>query len=943
MRIHTDILRVVSSAIHAFLKKCKDVRTVSKSRAAARIRHDARMAGRWAIEKLPLGADAKVLLKSGLIDVFGRALGLRRFTGIPEPLIYIGKQAVSIGDERYRDLAASARGRPLNVPVRSVSIIIPVYNQLAFTLDCLTAVLKNTSEIEYEIIVVDDGSSDETQATLSARTGITYIRNAKNLGFIGSCSAGAERACKTYLCFLNNDTEVLPFWLSALVNTFELHENVGLAGSKLVYPSGKLQEAGGLIWNDGSGWNWGRLKSPMDPHFCYARKADYCSGASILVPRILFNSLGGFDPIYTPAYYEDTDLAFKIRSLGLATIYQPLSQVVHHEGVTSGVDISAGAKKHQVANAPKFAQRWSPVLAHQGEPGEAADLICDRGTIGRILVLDQITPEPDRDAGSVVALELMRAFRDLGYKVTFVPCSNFRWIPPYTDTLSALGIESVLFPAVRSLRQHLRRYGHTYSAVLLFRPQTHDSYKEHLKKYAPQARLIYCCCDLHFLRNERFQQLTKGIGAAELEENISSRKKELDLIASVDVSIVHSAVEKSILNELLPSTNVVVFPWTYEVRGEGPAFSERHNLIFLGGYGHPPNQDAAKHFVDDIWTILETRLPEQCRFTAAGSNPTRAVLELAGDRVDVPGFVEDLGSLLFSHRVMVVPLRYGAGVKGKLIAGLAHGLPVVTTSIGAEGLGLVNDQHVLIADTPDEFATAVERLYGDEELWHRLRREGLNWVASTTSRANGLKVAEQMLNLVGLAATPAASFAAQRARPGDATAFGSPAVLNDPGSLIGAGEGMFSTEGKADHVVVPDMVPHAELVRPVEEMTSFLNSTVSARRIVILADATDEQALKRIAEKCKTGLPPAAETVIAFVPPRLCAAMGGYTMLAPFANRAIAAFAAPSHDTWGPEFQFENRNCAWQADTSQTLFPSVTMLRIGPVLDHSSLDHSSNI
>ena len=177
----------------------------------------------------------------------------------------VGDFALKLPKGDYRALAASARGPASNLPERSVSIIVPVYNQLAHTLSCIEAIKANTSEIDHEIIVVDDCSSDETQATLAAREDILYVRNDKNLGFIGSCNAGAALAGKTYLCFLNNDTKVLPYWLSALVDTFELHENVGLAGSKLVYPDGRLQEAGGLIWNDGSGWNWGRLQDPNDP------------------------------------------------------------------------------------------------------------------------------------------------------------------------------------------------------------------------------------------------------------------------------------------------------------------------------------------------------------------------------------------------------------------------------------------------------------------------------------------------------------------------------------------------------------------------------------------------------------------------------------------------------------------------------------------------------
>ena len=160
------------------------------------------------------------------------------------------------------------------------------------------------------------------------------------------------------------------------------------------------------------------------------------------MPRALFSALGGFDAHYAPAYCEDPDLCFKIRSLGLATIYQPLSHVIHLEGVTSGTDTSQGVKKHQVVNTEKLAARWKPALVHQGKSGVDAAIVSDRGTVGRILVLDQITPEPDRDAGSIAALELMRALRDLGHKVTFVPCSNLCHISPYSEVLSSLGIES---------------------------------------------------------------------------------------------------------------------------------------------------------------------------------------------------------------------------------------------------------------------------------------------------------------------------------------------------------------------------------------------------------------------------------------------------------------------------------------------------------------------
>ena len=145
-----------------------------------------------------------------------------------------------------------------------------------------------------------------------------------------------------FLFFLNNDTEVLPGWCDELVATFDAVPQAGIVGSKLLYPDGRLQEAGGIIWRDGSGWNVGKFDDPAKPEYSYRREVDYVSGAALLVPTALFWELGGFDAHYAPAYGEDSDLAFKVREAGRTVLFQPLSQIVHHEGVTSGTDLSSG-------------------------------------------------------------------------------------------------------------------------------------------------------------------------------------------------------------------------------------------------------------------------------------------------------------------------------------------------------------------------------------------------------------------------------------------------------------------------------------------------------------------------------------------------------------------------------------------------------------------------
>ncbi len=246
--------------------------------------------------------------------------------------------------------------------------MIPVYNKWVYTAACLRSLLEVAGKYSFEVIVVDDQSTDETAERLADIDGLTHLRNEKNLGFVGSCNRGARQARGEYLVLLNNDTQVLEGWLDELIDTFEREPRAGLVGARLVYPDGSLQESGGIVFNDGSGWNYGRGKQAENPEFLYLRETDYCSGACIALKTKYFHQIGGFDERYAPAYYEDTDLAFRVRESGLKVLIQPLSAVIHHEGITSGTDTSSGAKKYQLINQKKFVERWQTELKSQ--PGE---------------------------------------------------------------------------------------------------------------------------------------------------------------------------------------------------------------------------------------------------------------------------------------------------------------------------------------------------------------------------------------------------------------------------------------------------------------------------------------------------------------------------------------------------------------------------------------------
>lgn len=239
-----------------------------------------------------------------------------------------------------------------------VSIVIPVHNQLEFTYRCLMAIAAHPGRADIEIIVCDDASSDDTPHVLREVAGIHLIRNEANLGFLRSCNRAAAMARGRYLLFLNNDTQVQEGWLDHMLALFEEDEQTGLVGAKLLFPNGRLQEAGGVIWRDAIGYNYGRYDDPGKPEYNHVREADYCSGACILIETALFRQLGGFDELYAPAYYEDTDLAFRVRRAGRKVLYQPKAIVVHYEGVSHGTDIRNGVKAQQVANRGKFRERW---------------------------------------------------------------------------------------------------------------------------------------------------------------------------------------------------------------------------------------------------------------------------------------------------------------------------------------------------------------------------------------------------------------------------------------------------------------------------------------------------------------------------------------------------------------------------------------------------------
>ena len=667
------------------------------------------------------GSDAR----TWLVDHYSR-FGLPATadeTRLPDP------SGVEVDDWlRWLSLHASAHRRLTSGEKPDVSILVPVHNHVRYTLSCLGSLLAHATRNSFEIIIGDDCSTDLTNKIgLLAIPGVHYHRHPTNLGFLENCNALALLAQGDYLVLLNNDTVPLPGWLDNLIDTLKTDACVGLVGSKLIYPDGRLQEAGSVIWDDASGWNWGNRQDPQDPEYNYRRDVDYCSGASIALRSSVWRDLGGFDSQrYQNAYYEDTDLAFRIRELkGLRVIYQPLSHLIHFEGVSSGRSLDSGIKQFQKSNQPLFAERWGHVIAGYGNPSALPDNFLNRRRGKKLLLIDVVTPLPDQDSGSVDTYNYLKIFCQLGFKVTLLPV-NLNYLGPYVQCLQGLGVRVLHSPYVANFENALHEEVPRADIIFIYRETAHR-YMWLLRSIAPNTPIVFNSVDLHFLRKEREAIIT---GTAEAQDEAKhTRRVELAAMALADVTIVLSQYEHDMLRLLSPDIRLACIPIVRDMPSRSDTtFEERRDVIFIGGFLHIPNVDAVKYFVSQIWPLVrELNLGRPCQFVVAGSNIPAEIYALAAPDIIIKGHVPDLGDLYDHALLSVAPLRFGAGLKGKVVSSLSYGVPVVGTSISMEGSGLQNEEHVLVADNPEEFAAAIERLHGDGDLWNRLAANGVEF------------------------------------------------------------------------------------------------------------------------------------------------------------------------------------------------------------------------
>jgi len=622
-----------------------------------------------------------------------------------------------------------------------VSIIVPVYHDYRVTAHCLKALHDHLDDTPVEVIVADDGSADLTTTLEKRMQGVTVVRG-ENVGFLRNCNRAAREARGDIVLLLNNDTAVTAGWLAPLLAVFR-EADVGAAGPMLLFGDGKLQEAGGILWRDASGWNFGRGDDPDKPAYSYRKDVDYVSGACLAVRRSLWEELGGFDERFVPAYYEDADLCFAVRAAGYRVVYQPASRIFHFEGVSNGTDLTAGVKQHQVRNQAVFSEKWQAVLAAEHfENAEHVTWARDRSSRRRcVLVIDHYVPHHDKDAGSRSTFLYLQLLLAMGYRVQFMG-ANFFPHQPYTQALQQLGVEVLVGESIaRNLDGWFAEHAPYIDEIFLHRPHVAEQFLPHLAKLSPRPTVSFFGHDLHYLRIQREAAV---LADPELEKSAASwRRREYAVFEQVDRIYYFSAVEIEEIERERPGSVLRTVPLYALPDRPLPAYAPslpRH-LLFVGGFNHPPNVDAARWLVTEVLPLVNA----SCRDVhvhLVGSNPGEQVQALASAQVTVHGYVsdEELAALYRQVGLAVVPLRYGAGVKGKVIEAVQHNVPLVTTPVGAEGIPDANEV-LWVADSAPAVAGAITGVIeGTAALEGRMAYYG-DWLAAHFSRAQ----AEAML------------------------------------------------------------------------------------------------------------------------------------------------------------------------------------------------------
>jgi O-antigen biosynthesis protein len=615
-----------------------------------------------------------------------------------------------------------------------ISVLLVLFNRAELTLACLRALAENHSE-RMEIIIVDNNSRDETTLLLDRLRGVRIIRNAENRNFLLAVNQAAKEARGDYVLLLNNDAQVLPGTLHCALKTIRSAPDIGAVGARLILLDGTLQEAGSIIWRDGSCLGYGRGDNPFAPMYMFRRDVDYCSGAFLLTPRRIWEELGGFDESFKPAYYDETDYCTRLWERQLRVVYEPNAVLLHYEFASSR-SVSDATDLHR-EHQRVFAARHQNLLSTHLDSDVNSILparMKDRGKT-RVLLIDDRVPHTWWGSGFPRARVILFTLLKQDCFVTVYPLSEFNedWSSVYADMPAE--IEFMIGYGPTLLEPFLRNRQCYYDTIVVSRPHNMKILKPLVEAHPDWfegVNIIYDAEAIFATRDVTFAQMNGTPLTGEQANGFL--QAEIELASAADCVLAVSELDSEIFRKHGIET-VRTVGHSIAAAPTPRSFSGRNGFLFVGAIHEEvsPNGDSVIWFLEDILPKIQAELGSDIPFTIAGINKSERVKQLATSSVKIVGHVRDLTKIYDAARVFVAPTRYAAGIPHKVHEAAARGLPIVATPLLASQLGWEDGNPFLVGNDSDSFARKCIELHRNSALWEKLRNAGIERIRTECS------------------------------------------------------------------------------------------------------------------------------------------------------------------------------------------------------------------
>ena len=611
-----------------------------------------------------------------------------------------------------------------------VSIVLVLYNQAELTFACIASIVETLvgAPFEVEVVIVDNGSTDKTTALLDRLDGAKLLRNGANLHFLRAVNLAAGAVRGRTILLLNNDAQLLPGAVSAALRTLDSDPDIGAVGARIILPDGTLQEAGSIIWQDGTCSGYARGEAPSSSDVMFQRDVDYCSGAFLLTPTALFRDMGGFDERFAPAYYEETDYCVRLWEAGRRVVYDPEAVILHYEFGSSAP--GGEALRLQAANQAIFVAQHKAWLSTQYPVSPLNVLVARRARskAPRILMLEDRVPKPELGSGYPRANRLAHELLEAGADVTFYPMSHFK--EDWNGVRRALDkrIEIQILAEASRLNHYLRSRTGEFDAMLVCRPHNMESL---LTVIGPERQLlgdVTMLYDAEALFVTRTLQKREDAGDAAPDDERRRLIAEEVALTRLARTVISVAPAEQATFEDFGVRHVNLIGHALEDEPIPTSFDERDQIVFLGAMreDHAPNTDSVRWFVAEVLPRLRQLLDKpDLRLTVIGHATAKTIEAMDGKALNLVGQVDDLAQALARAKLMVVPTRFAAGIPHKVHHSAMLGIPMVATGLIAGQVGWQDGREILVADDAAAFASACARLYGDRDLWRSLRASAL--------------------------------------------------------------------------------------------------------------------------------------------------------------------------------------------------------------------------